>query len=156
MPKVARQKLRDVPEFHAFVMPPSNSTSAQLVAHATAMAEAARVHEQVFTEVGLPDDFLSSMLAVTAEVSKSIDDRKQHAGRRNGATAGLAAEERRGRSMLKLIDALIVPRLRNNDALLGEWRAAKRVPRKPGPVTTTAFQPVVTSDAVAPVATIGK
>jgi len=38
--------------------------------------------------------------------------------------------------MLKLIDALVVPRLRKNDALLGEWQSARRVARKPGPVAT--------------------
>ena len=130
--EVAKQKLRDVPEFHSLVMPAANSTSAQLVARATAMADATQVHEAVFKEVGLPDDFIASLRALAAEVSQSIDTRKQHSSKRSGATAGLAAEERRGRSMLKLTDALVVPRLRNNDALIAEWRSAKRVPRKPG------------------------
>ena len=132
--EVAKQKLRDVPEFHSLVMPPTNATSVQLVARATAMADAAQVHEQVFMEVGMPDDFVASLRSLAAEVAQSIDDRKQHASKRSGATAGLAAEEKRGRNMLKLIDALVVPRLRNNDALVAEWRSAKRVPKKPGVV----------------------
>jgi hypothetical protein len=132
--EVAKQQLRDVPEFHALVMPADGTTSAQLVARATAMADAAQVHEQVFTEVGMPEEFIPSLRSLAAEVAQSIDDRKQHASKRSGATAGLAAEEKRGRSMLKLIDALVVPRLRNNDALVAEWRSAKRVPKKPGVV----------------------
>ena len=56
--RVAKQKLRDVHEFHALTMPPSNATSAQLVARAAAMADAAQSYEQVFKGVGLPDDFI--------------------------------------------------------------------------------------------------
>jgi hypothetical protein len=134
--EVARQKLRDVPEFRALVMPPSNATSTQLIARATAMAEAAQAHEQVFKEIGLPDDFIASLRTLAAEVAQSIDDRKQHASKRSGATAGLDAEEKRGRGVLRLINALVVPRLRKSEALLAEWRSAKRVPRKPGPVAT--------------------
>jgi hypothetical protein len=147
--EVAKQKLRDVPEFHALVMPAANATSAQLVAHATAMADAAQAHEEVFKEVGLPDDFVASLRSVADQVSLSIDARKQQAGKRSGATAGLTAEEKRGRSMLKLIDALVVPRLRNNDAVLAEWKSAKRVARKPGPVAT-GVAPVLPATGAAP------
>ena len=94
---VAKQKLRDVPEFHALTMPPSNATSAQLVARASAMADAAQSYDQVFTAVGLPDDFIPWLRSTADDVSKSIDDRKQHTGKRSGATAGLSAEEKRGR-----------------------------------------------------------
>jgi hypothetical protein len=150
--EVAKQKLRDVPEFHAFVMPPSKATSTQLVAHALAMAEAATKHEQVFRAIGLPEDFIARLRAAADEVTRSIDDRKQHAGKRSGATAGLAAEESRGRSVLKLIDALVVPLLGSDDALVREWQSAKRVPKKPGPVATAI---AYTSNVGAPVATHG-
>ena len=85
--EVARQKLRDVPEFHAFRMPPTNATATQLVAHAQAMADAASVHEQLFKEVGLPDDFLTGLRSLANEVTRSIADRKQHGSKRSGATA---------------------------------------------------------------------
>jgi len=146
--EVAKQMLRDVPEYHALVMPPNNITAPQLVARATAMADAAAVHEQAFKDIGLPDDFISSLRALATEVSQSIDDRKQHTSKRNGATAGLGAEEKRGRSMVKLINALVVPRLRSSDALLAEWRSAKRVPRKPGPVATVLPASAVSATGV--------
>ena len=148
--EVAKQKLRDVPEFHALVMPAATSSSARLAAHAAAMADAAKAHEQVFKDAGLPDDFIDSLATVADEVSKSIDDRKQHSSKRSGATAGLLAEEKRGRSMLKLINSLVMPRLRNNDALLGEWKAAKRVPRKPGPTPTAVGNAAPTPAANVP------
>ncbi|MDB4874449.1 MAG: hypothetical protein JWM41_895 [Gemmatimonadetes bacterium] len=139
--EVAKQKLRDVPEFRALTMPAANATSTQLVAAAAAMADAALAHEAVFTDVGMPDAFVASLRAAASAVSQSIDGRKQHAGKRSGATAGLAAEEKRGRSMIRLIDAIVVPRLGSNDALLAEWRSAKRVPRKTGPVGTFVAGP---------------
>jgi len=145
--EVAKQKLRDVPEFHALVMPASNSSTAQLAAHAAAMADAAKAHAQVLTDAGLPDDLVAGMLSLADDLSKSLDDRKQHSSKKSGATAGLAAEEGRGRSMLKLINALILPKLRNNDALLREWKAAKKVPKKPGVVATVVSQ---VAAAVAP------
>jgi len=135
--EVAKQKLRDVPEFHALTMPPGNATSAQLVARATAMADAAQSYERVFTDVGLPDDFITNLRSTAGDVSKSIDDRKQHTGKRKGATAGLEAEEKRGRSMLRLLDAIVRPRLGTNDALLAEWKSARRVSHKSGPATGT-------------------
>jgi hypothetical protein len=119
------------------------------------MADAAKVHEDVFKEVGLPDDFVEAMLSAAHGIAESIDERNQHAGRRNGATAGLKAEEARGRSMIRLIDAIVTPKLGSNDALLAQWKAARRVARKPGPVATTTLPvsaPPV-SPAPVPVAT---
>ena len=152
--EVAKQKLRDVPEFHALTMPPSNATSAQLVARASAMADAAQSYEQVFKDVGLPDDFIPSLRSTADDVSKSIDDRKQHTGKRSGATAGLSAEERRGRSMLRLLDALVVPRLGSKDALLAEWRSARRVSRKTGPASGTVVAATPITGTTQPPATV--
>ena len=149
--EVAKQKLRDVPEFHALTMPPSSATSAQLVARASAMANAAQSYAQVFMDVGLPEGFVADLNSTAGEVAKSIDERKQHAGKRAGATAGIRAEEKRGRSMLRLVDALILPRLGSNDALIAEWKSAKRVSRKAGPaIGTTVAAPAATGSTAVP------
>jgi hypothetical protein len=52
--------------------------------------------------------------------------------------------------MLRLIDAIVVPRLGSNDALLAEWRSAKRVSRKLGPVAGTIVAAPPTASAVTP------
>jgi hypothetical protein len=54
--EVARQKLRDVPEFAALEMPPASFGGSRLVAAASVMADAAALHAPVFNAVGLPDD----------------------------------------------------------------------------------------------------
>jgi hypothetical protein len=69
--EVAKQKLCDVPEFHALTMPPANAMSAQLMAGASAMADAAQSHEQVFTDVGLPDDFVMDLRSTADDVANS-------------------------------------------------------------------------------------
>jgi hypothetical protein len=149
--EVAKLKLRDVPEFHALRMPPANATSSQLVAMANAMAEAAKVHEAVFTSVGLPDDFIAQMLTAAQAITASASARGQHVNRRIGGTAGLAAEETRGRATLRLIDAIVRPRIGTNDSLLAKWVSVKKVPKKPGPVATVVVSaaPVATAAAVA-------
>src|SRR5438552_1886300 len=54
---VARRKLRAVAEFKALTMPAVNANVSQLVAHAAAMGEAAKKHEQIFLDAGLSVDF---------------------------------------------------------------------------------------------------
>ena len=46
---------------------------------------------------------------------------------RVGAAAGLVAEEKHGRNLVKVLDALVVPALGTNDSLIAEWRSLKRV-----------------------------
>lgn len=136
--EVARQKLREVPEFSSLGMPRPNATSTQLVTFADAMAAAAAPHEQVFKEVGLPDDFIASLKAAAGVLAASVAQRSDHTDRRVGATAGLAAEEKRAASMIRLLDAIVRPKLGANDALLREWKSAKRVPLKSVPAPEDA------------------
>ena len=145
---VARAKLRDVPEFQALELPDARMTSARLIAAAGSMAEAATKHEQVFVDAGLPSDFIAALLGAADAVKGSIDGRAQNRGRRVGATAGLAAEEKQGRNVVKVLDALVVPALGTNDSLIAEWRSLKRVsPRStPTPVAPTT-SPAPTSQA---------
>jgi hypothetical protein len=85
--------------------------------------------------------------------------RSKHQGRRAGATAGLAAEEKRGRAIVRVLNALILANIGNDAQLLAEWTAAKIVRRKPGPTAgsqasgaTPIHSPVVTPTPV-PVST---
>lgn len=128
--EVARQMLREAPEFSTFQMPPANATSTQLATFAFAMADAAAPHEQVFKDVGLPDDFIASLRSAASELAASVVDRSQQSGRRVGATEGLAKKEKHAASTIRLIDAIVRPKLGVNDALLRAWQVAKRVLRK--------------------------
>ena len=130
--EVARYKLQSVPEFAALTLPPANISAQSIVASAVAMADAATPHAETFTDSGLSPTFLDDLRTAAAAVSDSIVDRSHHQGRRNGATAGLAATEKRGRAMLRVLNALILAQIGESAQLRREWATARAVQQKPG------------------------
>jgi hypothetical protein len=134
---VARQQLKDVPEFGALQMPRGNLTAMQLVAVAGGMADAADAHAAELTDGGLPHDFLPKLRDAASELSQSVDDRNTHRRVRAGSTAALEELESRGRSILKLLDSLLTPLLGSDANLLAEWRSVRRIPRKTGPLASS-------------------
>ena len=84
---VARQKLKDVPESYSLTMPAQKLGGSQLVAAVTAMADAAKPHEAVLTEVGFPDDFIAELHATADAVTTSIAGRQHQVAQSSGAVA---------------------------------------------------------------------
>jgi hypothetical protein len=135
-------KLRDVPEVVALTMPTSNMSRANLAQAATAMAEAAKAHEAVLIEAGLPDDFIAQLIAATAAFAASLTTVTAGLRRRVGATSGLGGQDRRGRYVIRILDAAVLPIIGTDDKLLAQWRTASRIPAKPGPVGGSGAPPV--------------
>lgn len=131
--ELAKLKLREVPEFAALMLPPSDSTAQRVVAAAYSMADAAGAHADILIGDGLPATFADDLRSAAAAVSDSLSDRGEHQGRRVGATAGLIAEDKRGRAMLRVLNALVMARIGSDPQLVAEWGSAKVVRRKPGP-----------------------
>jgi hypothetical protein len=148
---IAREQLASTPEFKALRMPPSNASVAQLVAWATSMAEAATANAAVFTSSGLDADFATQLTTAAAAVRASVDTRAQSLGRQINATTGLKAAEKSGMSALRVINAIVVPRLSGNLPLLAEWKSLSKVSAKLGPVVGTTV-PVAPVAPVAPAA----
>ncbi len=130
--ELAKFNLRNVPEFSALRMPPTNASTQNLVAWAYAMADAAAEHAQTFMDSGLPATFADDLRTTAAAVSATVVERGKERGRHISATAGLAAEEKRGRSVLRVLNVLILAQIGHNDALVAGWAAARTVLRKPG------------------------
>ena len=143
---VAKLKLGDVPEMSALVMPPKQLGSTQLVAAAHGMADAAQIHQPVFTEVGLPDDFITALRGAADAVTASLDTRQVQVGLRTGATVGIQQQEKRVRSLFKLINALVVPKLGNDVVLLAKWKATKAI--APSFVNQVVAPPAATTPPV--------
>lgn len=152
--QVASYRLQAVPEFAALTLPPSNASAGSEVASAYAMADAASVHAATFIASGLPATFLADIRAAAAAVSASMTDRSNYQGRRNGATAGLATLEKRGRAMLRLLTALVMAHVGDDAQLSREWSTARAVQRKPGPpagsrgTAATLLRPAATTNPV--------
>jgi hypothetical protein len=138
---VAAGQLRNVPEFAALKMPQANATSARLIADAGAMQTAAKVYEQTFLDAGLPANFLDQLSTTAEALNTSVTNRGNTAGSQVGATQGLKAESQRGRQAVKVLDALIEPKLAGNTVLLVQWKSAKKFGGKSTVVAAT------TSDA---------
>ena len=128
---VAMLRLRDVPEFSSLRMPHPQAKAEQLIAAAAAMSAAAQPYESVFIANGLAPSFLADLRAAADALRISIDGRGEHRRKRSGATAGLITNERRGRTVLRVLDGLVRSRIPHDDQLLGEWTAARRIRRSP-------------------------
>jgi hypothetical protein len=131
---VARMHLREVPNFIALTRPRNNVSAMRLIAAAAGMADAAAPYAGVFVDAGLPPDFLEQLRQAADAMRRSLDDRAQHARTRTGATEGLKAAEKRGAGILRLLDGLVIPKLGPNDPLLVQWKSARKIHAKPGPV----------------------
>jgi hypothetical protein len=149
--ELAKLNLRGVPEFAALMLPPASATTQRTVAAAYAMADAATEHAPVFVDNGLPETFAADLRTAAAAVTASITGRGMQQGRRSGATAGLVAEERRGRAILRVLNALVLAHIGTNAQLLAGWNAAKAVRRKPGPAQGSQAGDVTPVTPVTPI-----
>lgn len=130
---VAKYKLQAVPEFAALTQPGAELSAQALVSSALSMADAAAPHARIFIDSGLSVTFVDDLRTAAQAVSDSVLERDNHHVLRSGATAGLAALERRGRALLRILNALILAQIGDNAQLRREWTTAKTVQQKPGP-----------------------
>jgi len=133
--EIARRNLRSTPEFMSLKMP-RHVTGAKYLAEAAGMLHAATIRKDTLIERGMPADFLEQFQSGLAQLKQSESDRGQSRAQRMGATKGLRSHEQDGRSILKVLDALVRRAFRDNATALGEWEGARAIRRLP--VTATA------------------
>jgi hypothetical protein len=151
--EIARRDLRKVPEFKALQLPPRSAKGGAFLASAEAMADAAKIQKEALLARGLPGDFLDQFQSLLGKFTASVSDREMSRNRRQGATEGLVVEEKEGRSVLKVLDALVRRALEGNDALLATWDGARTIHvRAAGPAATpsTVTTPANTTPASTP------
>jgi len=130
--EIARRDLRTTPEFKSLRMPKRRIAGPAFVASANGMAEADTLHKDTLITRGLPADFLDQFKTGVAKLEASLSDRETSRTRRMGATRGLVFLEQEGRSVLKVLDALVRQALRGNEALLATWAGARAIHHRPG------------------------
>jgi hypothetical protein len=149
---IARRNLRDVPEFAALQMPKPSVKGQAFLASASGMADAATIHHETLVAHGLPATFLDDFKAGVAKLASSLTNRDNSRSRRVGATKGLAVEEKNGRVVLSILDALVEQAVGSNQSLLRAWQAARLIHRGTGvtggSAATPAPAPSTTSQAV--------
>jgi len=149
--RIAAVHLRDVPEFEALRPPQKDIKVAVLIQEAIAMAEAARLHEQVFVEYGCPADFVDALLAAAEAVRASIDARAESIMTRAGAREGISATASRAHLVLRVLDALVQIALAHDPKALAAWSSVKRI-GKGKVVSIEAMTPTATTQEVKPAA----
>lgn len=101
------------------------------LAAAEAMAQTASAHRARFVEVGLPEDFIERLQQAAVDLRAAIDGHAQEFGKRSASTAGLRKEYTRGRDLVRMLDAMVAPRLAGTPDRLAEWRTISRFERRP-------------------------
>jgi hypothetical protein len=116
----------------ALRMPRRPLSVARMLQACDAMIEAARPFEAVFVANGLPEDFLAQFRQARDELERAVDGRATLVGSRIGAGKGLEVQLVRARRAVDQLDAIYQAAFEGNEAVLVEWRRAKRIWKRPG------------------------
>ena len=139
---------------HALRMPKPSVANEKVIASARAMAEVATKEKDVFIQRGLPADFIEQLTASATAFADARLAKTESNRRRVTATAAVKDMLKRGRKAVRLLNAILKPRLAKDPELLAAWRSAKRVP--PQGISTLAVTAPATQVApVAPAAQVG-
>ena len=130
---IARTKLADTPAITRFRLPVASTDDLALLDAAEGMAEAAAQYKSVFVDEMLPATFIEELRASAAAVRQAVGDRTTSRQRLRSATKATDNELVRGRSVVRILNSLVVKQLAKRTDLLAAWQQAKH-PRAKGGV----------------------
>ncbi len=137
-----------------FRMPPFRLSVTRMLAWCDGMMMSAKEFEAVLVEHGMPSDFLERFGELRDELARTADVRANLTGTQVGAQEGLKWQLRRARLAVSQLDAVVRVEYAGDEAVLAEWRAAKRVRQLPSARrTVTATAVMATEGAAASTAT---
>jgi hypothetical protein len=146
--RVAREVFGASGMDRAFRMPATTTANQTVLAAAGAMAEAAQKEKDVFGKHGLRPDFIDQLKACAAALDTARNAKVESGRRRVTATADVQKQVKRGRKAVRLLNAILQPRLAKDPELLAAWRSAKHVP----PATPTGSDGAVATPTIEKVA----
>jgi hypothetical protein len=125
--RVAREVFGATGMERAFALPKDTSVNRTLLSAARAMAEAAEKQKDVFVRHALADDFIEKLRAGADALEDASTKKTVSARIRTMATAAVKDQVRRGRKAVRLLDAILLPKLAKDPKLLAAWEGARRV-----------------------------
>lgn len=134
--RIATADLPPTPEVQPLTMPEGKPSVALLIARARGMAAAADRFATVFTDAGLPADFVAQLTAATDALEAARDQQTSTLSSRSGATDVLGATLQRGRRIVGVLDSLVAKSLNGDPELMTGWRSAKRIRHTGRPAAT--------------------
>ncbi|MBK8246708.1 MAG: hypothetical protein IPK85_04845 [Gemmatimonadetes bacterium] len=108
-----------------FAMPQARDYQA-LISIAEAMAGAATEYRDAFVTSGLQEDFATRITTVAAELRAAISSQAVEVSKRASATAALRRAYAQGRDLVRVLDAMVAPRLEDQPQRLAEWTTLAR------------------------------
>lgn len=126
--QIARDVLGASSMDKAFRLPTgSRNVNRSLITAARAMAAAAESERDVFLRHGQPQDFIEQMRFATQVLEDTRLAKTESARRRVTATKSVMDQLKRGRKAVRLLNAVLMPTLRKQPALLAAWQSARKV-----------------------------
>jgi hypothetical protein len=131
--RVAREIFGTSPGLEAALwLPRKNADSQALVSSALAMAEAAEPHRALFVAHGLAGEFVQQLRDAAARLQGALGARDTAERRRVTATAAAVLQAKRGRRAVRLLHAIMAPRLAGDADILAAWKSVRKVSAVPG------------------------
>lgn len=115
----------------ALQMPPFRDHE-RILAAAYAMLDRVAPHKELFLGRGFAPDFLERFKKAADDFKQAIDGRSADVGHRSAATVGQLEELRRGRRLVRLLNAMVAPRLVGQPDKAAAWASLARF--RPVPV----------------------
>lgn len=138
--RAAAHLFPDDPSVRNALKVPTRTRPRAIVDTLRGMADAAEPYTTALAAAGFAPDFVKRMQTVADSIKSVLDARARETALRTGATAGKRASIRTARSLVRLLDAHVAPRL-DDPALHAEWksllRQGIRYPRATEPTDTT-------------------
>lgn len=113
-----------------FFMPRRRSDAATIAAGEAFARDAEPLKEQ-FIKQGLPAGFIEDLNAAVGNLRRAGLDHSSSKGARAAAVAGFDDSLKQALSDLERFDALVINTLRDNPAVMAEWKIARHVGRPP-------------------------
>jgi hypothetical protein len=129
---LAAAELENYAELTALHMPRLNVIDQALIQKARAMASTASDHEPTFSQGLVNATYAADLERAAENLVAALKERGEAVGRRQQATAGLAADTRTARKRLRVVDKLVMTAIRKDPALVARWSAAKQISKKAG------------------------
>jgi hypothetical protein len=129
--RTAKLLIGDLTQYPSLIVPKSVVDSVDFVPTIQKFRDAATKQEAMFTQHGMPADFLAQIDAALTAVQASADFRARQIARRKAATDGCADGFRQVRGYVGIIDGLLRPMLKTNPSLNRDWQASKSIRKTP-------------------------
>lgn len=147
--RIAR-RVFEVPEIRAkFLLPRKRDDNVAVLNSARGMAQVAEQHAAVFTQEGLPAEFVAQFRSAIGELAGTLITRDQSQNRRKGSREALAKLVKRGVAAIDVLDAIVKPRLESQPDLLATWDSVKRHIEVGGGSSGGAVEPDITPVKIA-------